>query len=314
MTANQARKWAQVLGLKLGEAGPEWVHCACPRAPYAHRGGEDRHPSFGMKVMPGESRVHCFGCGFSGWQTTVLIDMEAHSQVFRYAEALDLIVTAEESAGIELDADYESAVFGDSDEECPFPEWVLGAFESAHFGGQVHPYLEKRSTPFEVAKHLDLRFDTFRQRIVFPVRDWESRLMGLHGRTVLADGKPPYLMYPWEGHTNPHVLLGEHWVNVEEPLVVAESVFDLARCFEIYENVVTPLTASISPRELERLVGARRIITLFDGDEAGDQARTKVTEWWDGSVAHVYPPDGADAGDLAPEELEELLTPAIEAW
>ena len=136
-------------------------------------------------------------------------------------------------------------------------------------GETVHPYLETRSVTAQIAQALNICWDDYRKRIVFPIRDFKGRLRGLHGRTVHDHVEPVYRMYPYENKTNPHVWLGEPWVDFEKPVLMVESVFDLARAYPVYPNIVSPLRASLSKVQLERMKGARTVITLFDGDKAG---------------------------------------------
>jgi DNA primase len=131
--------------------------------------------------------------------------------------------------------------------------------------------------------------------------------MGMHGRSIYSLAKLPYLMYPHEKHTNPHVLLGEHLASACQPVVVAESMFDLFAVYEAYPNVVSPLKAGITAQTIHRLDGAVMIITLFDGDKAGDLGRAKIEKHATCPVHHLVPPDGEDAGSMSPEDLKDSL-------
>lgn len=314
MHANEIKKWLLLLGAKGTSEGQAWVQARCPLAPWRHS-GSDSNPSFGVEVSHGESKVYCFGCGFGGTQTSLLMELRfLGAEGVQWRKALDMLIAADDETMLGLpNGDYEDDVFGVEAAEYEFPEWLVKAFEPAYFEGTVHPYLTSRHTPLEVAQHLDLRYDVHRRRVVFPVRDWSGRLMGLHGRHIGGPYTPDdiqnaYRMYPYQGHTNPRVWLGEHWIEIDQPVVLAESVFDLARTMEVYSNVLSPLTASITGKKLERLAGIKRIVTLFDADAAGDAAREKTAKHLTGSdISHVELPAGCDAGEMSPEELNRAL-------
>ncbi len=153
-----------------------------------------------------------------------------------------------------------------------------------------------------------MRWDAFRKRICFPVRDDQGRLRGLHGRDATGENSLPYLMYPHEHQTNPHIWLGEHYCDPEKTVVIAESVFDLARVYEHYTNVISPLTASLSKAKIDRLAGISAIVTLFDEDKAGMRARDKLTKYLSKvELLHVSPCEAEDAADLTSEEMRALL-------
>jgi 5S rRNA maturation endonuclease (ribonuclease M5) len=248
---------------------------------------------------------------------------------FDFSTAADLVYAAEDDDPlVELPASYEEQ-FDAKEFPHLYPDWLREAFEPAYFqkehlvgGGKgyterlVHPYLAGRDMPFEVAEKLDMRFDPFRLRVLFPVFDWRKRLRGLHGRAI---GFPcggeewernlPYKMYPYEGQTNAHIWLGEHWANADEPLVVAESVFDLARVLEVYPNVISPLTATVSAQKVARLRNASRVITLFDQDKAGERARAKLSGGLPTTkISHIELPLGTDAGDHTADEIWDLIS------
>ena len=317
MNRPQIEQWLIALGSKAESTSTsDWIHGPCPFAHWNHQNGVDSNPSFGVQLGPGESKTYCLACGASGKQYEIMLKLRYMGLEFDFNTAAELVYAAEDGDGLpELPDPYEKQ-FDEKEAPHLYPEWLADAFEPAYFDGDVHPYLAGRGMPFEIAKKLNMRYDPHRLRVLFPVLDWRGRLRGLHGRAVCLpcggdewEQEIPYKMYPYEGQTNAHIWLGEQWASADEPLVVAESVFDLARVLEIYPNVVSPLTATLSAVKIQRLRKASRVITLFDSDKAGERARLKLRQGLTTTdVRHVELPPGTDAGDHTADELREEIS------
>lgn len=313
MKANAIEKWLSKLGVSATNKGSGWVESKCPLAPWRHRSGIDRNPSFGVKVMPGDSQVWCFSCQYGGTQTTLLYELEHCGHEFNFAEALRAITLAGEGEDLDdIEFEYEEARA--TEDLYEFPEWYIGGFESAVFGTRVHPYLESRNVSVQFATAYDLRFDAHRHRICFPIRDYRGRLMGVHGRAISDLEKSKYYVYKHEGHSNQSVWLGEHLVDREEPVVLVESVFDLASTWEVYENVLTYRSAGVNAGALARINWASTIICFFDNDEAGKMGVERVRDGFRDTrtrVHAIWPPEGKDPGDMAEYDIAELLHPYV---
>ncbi len=316
MTPAEIKAWLHAIGVtKLGDQGSDWLNASCPLAAWEHAKGVDNTPSFGVKIEPGESRVYCFSCQFAGDQSRVLMEMEANDVEIDYQEAWNLIWVAEDGAELEIPGEgYEEDVHSGKEVQHVYPEEMLTeATEAAYAEGQVHPYLHKRGVTFEVAQRWDLRLDVYRKRLVVPVRDFQGRLRGLHGRHTggafaADDIKKNYKMYPSGGQTNPHIWLGEHLIDLERPILMPEAMFDLFWCNQLYDNVVSPLTASMSELKILRLSGAVLIVTFFDGDKAGQLARRRLRKYLpDTPIEHIYPEEGVDADETDLDTVWEYL-------
>ena len=328
MNLDTATNFLRCLGLAAPNTGRTgWVTGACPLQPWRHRDGSGRR-SFGLKLAGG--LCTCFSCQWHGAPFDLLYEMR-HLERQRpsgrrrdFKGALALLAT--ESAGPGLTPSLDARTLDERTwgrrEDVVFPESWLAEFEPAHAqggvgggteGGEVHPYLAARRVPYAVARALDLRFDPLRQRLCFPVRDHHGRLRGLHGRTVHEHVALRYLMYTLGGRCSPEVWLGEAWADPERPLVVVESVFDLARVYEVWPNVVCPLTASLGAAKIARLAGARTILPMFDRDAAGRRARDRLLRALPGVrfVPVELPYEGCDPADLTAAEVRELLAAAL---
>ncbi len=231
---------------------------------------------------------------------------------YDFATALKLVQSEEGEVVLSEESAYEKAMVAPVNTSIVFPEDWLDSFPKAYAANHVHPYLWKRAVPYWVAEHLDFRVDTFRNRVCVPIRDEQGVLRGFHGRTFVGE-EPPYLAYTYKKMANPNVWLNENHLDRSRPVVFAESVFDLARTLEVYDNVVSPLSVGVNASRMKRMLGLVSIITLFDNDAAGNTARHKVGTFFSGDlVTHVLPPaEYGDAGKCPPAVLAELLAPFV---
>lgn len=308
MDIDQIRRWLAFLGETHLEVSADWVNTHCPLASWTHDSGTDRKPSFGVQVGPGESKIYCFTCGEGrGLQTDLLLRLasylkgEVHSLDLR--QAMDMITEVEEGGSLELHFEEEE----EDEADLVFPEEWLRQFEPAYMNGMVHPYLETRSVPYSVAAALDLRYMVGEDRICFPVRNFDGQLVGLHGRAVAPSTRPPYRVIKCNGKKNMRAWLGEDWLDQHRRVVFAESVFDLARVYQVYRNVICPLSATMSRKKVMRVSICMDIVTMFDQGMAGAQARRKVSEVLEGhAVVHVVPAK-KDPGDMTPKQVAEQL-------
>jgi DNA primase len=128
--------------------------------------------------------------------------------------------------------------------------------------------------------------------------------MGLHGRAINDAVMPHYWFYTRMGESNPQVWHNEHQMDTTKPVIIAESVFDMAAIFPVWPNVITPRSAKMKPEMFERLAGVSHVVTWFDGDKAGDMARQTIDASLSAKVLHVIPTEGQDAGSMAQEEIQ----------
>lgn len=228
-----------------------------------------------------------------------------------WGHLFDLAAEAADEIAINFNApDVEQMLQSSGDGIEPFPEWWLDSFPPAAGIPKAAQYLTARKVPKKIADFLDLRFDSHRNRLCFPVRDFAGRLAGLHGRTILPNGDPRYLMYLYHGRSNPVVWLGEQWVDFAKPVVMVEGPFDLARVLEIYPNTVSPLFASPSKAKMMRMVDAFEIVTLYDRGAGGDTARRKTEAVLSPQcvVSHAMLPEGIkDPGECDLAVLDRII-------
>ena len=300
-----------LIGSRKQPAGRSgWVIGSCPFAEWRHSGGVDRHPSFGIKVNDkGRSEYHCFSCNSHGDLEDLVLELRGYG-VSGLGEAAQLIARELEEARINPPDFEELQGRRRGPQVVPYPEDWLASFPRAQVFPEAMQYLEGRGVPGEMVGRLDLRFDTSKRRVCFPVRDWEYRLVGLHGRDITGTS------YPYHAYLNPAtsafnkvVWYGEHWLKPERPVLLVESVFDLAMAIQVYPNTLCSLSVGIGEGKARRLSGILDIVTLYDYGTGGDSARSLLSKYLKGvALRHLRPTEAeGDPGNMTLERLREVL-------
>lgn len=313
MDAPGAAAWLKLLGAQAVSSGRRtgWVEARCLLAPWRHEKGTDQNPSFGVRVEPGDGRVHCFSCGYSGRQTDLVLDLMALTRGQPFDGDLAAAFAAAQGA-----ASLAPLALAEPEpepaDETPWPDWWLDSFKGAAMSEDALAYLKAREggpIPLAITLRLDLRWDANRRRILFPLRDSEARFRGAHGRATIPAAKPKYLAYTMAGRiTARDVWLGETHLEWDRPVVIVEGPFDLARVLQVYRNAVASCGAgAISAAKAKRLGLASRIVTLYDADKAGDQARYRAEGLFKGHHLEHAVLDAGDPGGTSPYALAELL-------
>ncbi|OUS16199.1 DNA primase [Gammaproteobacteria bacterium 50_400_T64] len=128
------------------------------------------------------------------------------------------------------------------------------------------------------------RYDRFRERIIFPIRDTRGRTIAFGGR-VLGDDKPKYLNSPETAvfHKG-RELYGLYEANRSRQsngnLLVVEGYMDVvALAQHEIENAVATLGTAVSDAHLEKLFRyTSEVVFCFDGDNAGRKAGKRALE------------------------------------
>ena len=157
-------------------------------------------------------------------------------------------------------------------------------------------------------------WDRFRDRVIFPIRDWKGRTIGFGGR-VLGDEKPKYLNSPESPvfHKG-RELYGLYEARVQskrpERMLIVEGYMDVVALAQhgVDYAVATLGTATTDEhlRRLFRLVD--EVVFCFDGDAAGRQAaqralNTVLPLMIDGRQARfLFLPEGEDPDSLIRQE------------
>ena len=133
-------------------------------------------------------------------------------------------------------------------------------------------------------------YDRFRQRVLFPILDLNSRVLGFGGR-VLDDSLPKYLNSPeTDLYNKGRSLYGlsqtkKHCRDAGSVFIV-EGYFDLIALYQHgIRNVVATLGTALTPQHVRLLRGCigseGRAILVFDSDEAGVAAARRSVAVFD---------------------------------
>lgn len=158
------------------------------------------------------------------------------------------------------------------------------------------------------------RYDRFRDRVMFPIRDSRGRIIAFGGR-VLGDDKPKYLNSP----ETPVFHKGQELYglyearksnrNLDEIMVVEGYMDVIALAQQGLRNAVATLGTSTSEEHVRRLFRlVPSILFCFDGDQAGRKAAWRALEATlpsleDGRRARfLFLPEGEDPDSLVRAE------------
>lgn len=255
-----------------------WVGMKCPLATYTHERGTDRTPSAGISVDPnGTSGFNCFTCGPSGTAGPMSRMLQQYAD-FSGENLDDLIEELEEGEflGPRSIPDYDAIKSANVLEVAmPIDENLyMDLYESA----VGHPYLARRGISKATTKKLELLYDpkdTEKEpRILFPVRDQSGLLMGFSGRATRETARLKVRDY--FGLAKAQCVLGSHFGDAAERIVVVEGLIDYASAYEFGECGCAVMHANITDYQADiiRSIG-KPTFMMLDGDQAGRDG-TKV--------------------------------------
>jgi len=171
-------------------------------------------------------------------------------------------------------------------------------------------------------------YDTFRGRIMYPIRDARGRAIAFGGRAIDPDDPAKYLNSPEtelfdKGRSLYNVKDARAAAGQGKPLVVAEGYMDVIALVQAgFGAAVAPLGTAITENQLQMLwrIAPEPIITL-DGDAAGQRAALRLVDLAlplleaGRSLRFAVMPDGLDPDDLLRAQgapaLQDLLDNAI---
>lgn len=170
-------------------------------------------------------------------------------------------------------------------------------------------------------------YDTFRNRLMFPIRDENGRVIAFGGRKMRAEDEPKYLNSPETPlFSKSRCLfgldLGRAKIVETRTVAVVEGYTDVVMAHQFgVSNVVSPLGTALTEQHVTILRRfADRIVLLFDGDNAGDLAANRALELFLSQpveIAIASLPSGMDPDEFllkhGAEAFNEILANATDA-
>ncbi|MCQ9426027.1 DNA primase [Pseudomonas sp. LJDD11] len=329
--------------VQLKKAGKNHVAC-CP----FHK---EKSPSF--SVSPDKQFYYCFGCGAGGNALGFIMDhdnLDFPQAVEELAKAAGMEVPREQSVRgqkprqptdsplyplLEAAAEFYRQALKNHPARKAAVDYLKGRGLSGEiardFGmgfappgwDNLYKHLSSDSLQQKVMIDAGLlientetgkRYDRFRDRVMFPIRDSRGRVIAFGGR-VLGDDKPKYLNSP----ETPVFHKGQELYGLYEArkfnrnldeIIVVEGYMDvIALAQQGLRNAVATLGTATSEEHLKRLFRVvPSVLFCFDGDQAGRNAAWRALEatlssLQDGRKARfLFLPEGEDPDTLVRAE------------
>ena len=279
----------------------------------------EKSPSF--TVSPAKQFYHCFGCGAHGSAITFLIEHTGASfpeAVRTLASAVGMTVPEENrSPG-------QKAVSSRRREEISQHTQVLELAQKHYLAQlrdspAAIRYLKERGLTGQIAKEFGLgwasadrqalakvfpryddpllvesglviesedgrRYDRFRERIMFPIRNAKGEIVGFGGR-IIGKGEPKYLNSPEtpvfsKGNELYGLFEARSAIRAEGCVIVVEGYMDVVGLAQLgVRHAVAALGTATTPTHIQKLLRASdKIIFSFDGDGAGRRAAWRALQ------------------------------------
>lgn len=297
--------------VRLKKAGRNYTAC-CP----FH---DEKTPSF--SVSPEKQFYHCFGCGASGNAVGFVMafdGLEFPQAIETLASVAGLTVPREEQTPEQRKKDeVKRDLYGLMEQAAEFFQKQLSDTQEAQ---AARDYLANRGVSLPVQADWGVgyspnrwdgllaamqsrgwteqqlidaglvvvnddsgkRYDRFRGRVMFPIRDNRGRVIAFGGR-VLGDEKPKYLNSPeTQIFSKGRELYGLYQANKQRAklarLVVVEGYMDVISLaqFNVLGAVATLGTAAGAPHLEQAFRVVDEIVFCFDGDNAGRRAAERA--------------------------------------
>ena len=128
-------------------------------------------------------------------------------------------------------------------------------------------------------------YDRFRDRLMIPIRDARSRMIGFGARTLDPEGVPKYLNSPQtslfdKSRTLYGLDLAGQAIRREDRVVIVEGYMDVMQSHQAgFANVVAQMGTALTESQLRQLQRyTKRLVLALDPDSAGVQATLRGVE------------------------------------
>ena len=187
-----------------------------------------------------------------------------------------------------------------------FPESCLTSFTPVSNVPKALQYIESREVDPEVAIALDMRFDTAKNMLCFPMRDFESHdITGMRGRNIdpTCHSKDKHHWYQYFVDNNGEKIccgdsrdpwMNEDRIDFKKPVVVVEGIFDLLKVASFYTNVIAIGNKTVAGSKLARIKHVHSLVWLTDHGAAENDriAVEKRCNHLGIKIYHAFIPEG----------------------
>ena len=160
-------------------------------------------------------------------------------------------------------------------------------------------------------------YDAFRHRIMFPIRDWQGRMVTFAGRAMDPEDPAKYINGPETALFKKSGVLyaldmAKHAINKRGEALLLEGYTDVLQChLHGFDHAVAGMGTAFTERQAALLRRfAERVVLLYDGDTAGQRAAERTLETMlaaDFDVRIATLPEGRDVDEILLEEGPEAV-------
>lgn len=323
---------------------------------------QEKTPSF--TVSPKKGVFHCFGCGAGGNVITFIMKIEGKSFVEAVeflAKREGILLPSSQSVkqvdikeifyNINQDAVefYKKILYSNEGNQAlaylkkrgltdeTINKFKLGYAPDAwqrlrdYLSGKNYPIEKQLASGLIIQKQGDMGsgshyYDRFRNRIIFPIFELQSRVVGF-GARVLDNSLPKYINSPEtiiysKGKLLYGLNLAKDSIRKKTEVIIVEGYLDVIMSHQYgFDNVVATLGTAFTLEQVKLLKRyAERVIVIFDPDMAGVSATSRGLDlvMEQGlEIKIVSLPDGLDPAEFLVKrdklEFSDLLEKA-EGW
>ncbi|HCQ48608.1 DNA primase [Achromobacter spanius] len=279
----------------------------------------EKSPSF--TVSPTKQFYHCFGCGAHGSAITFLMEHTGTSfpEAVRTLAASAGMTVPEENRSPRQQQETARRKAEESRHTQVLDAAQAHYLKQLRASPAAIRYLKQRGLTGEIAAHFGLgwsgtdrhglaqvfpnyddptlvesglviesedgrRYDRFRERVMFPIRNARGSLIGFGGR-IIGKGEPKYLNSPEtplfsKGHELYGLWEARQAIRQEGQVIVVEGYMDVVGLAQQgIANAVATLGTATTPDHVKKLLRASdKVIFSFDGDGAGRRAAWRALQ------------------------------------
>ncbi|MGB3431972.1 DNA primase [Achromobacter sp.] len=279
----------------------------------------EKSPSF--TVSPTKQFYHCFGCGAHGSAITFLMEHTGASfpDAVRTLAASAGMTVPEENRSPRQQQESARRKAEESRHTQVLDAAQAHYLKQLRASPAAIRYLKQRGLTGEIAAHFGLgwsgtdrhglsqvfptyedpvlvesglviesedgrRYDRFRERVMFPIRNVRGSLIGFGGR-IIGKGEPKYLNSPEtplfsKGHELYGLWEARQAIRQEGQVIVVEGYMDVVGLAQQgIANAVATLGTATTPDHVKKLLRASdKVIFSFDGDGAGRRAAWRALQ------------------------------------